>query len=69
MNWVDILVLVILVLVIGALVVYFALKKAKGGSVGGCDCSASKGRAIVKAYHDEKTRQQKEEGTCPYCHK
>jgi hypothetical protein len=69
MNWVDILVVVLLCLLVVGLLVYFLIRKAKGKSLTGCDCASGKGKAIVKAYHDEKAKEGEGKGECPYCHK
>ena len=69
MNWVDILVVVLLALVIVLLLAYFLVRKARGKSLTGCDCASGKGKAIVKAYHDEKAKEGEGKGECPYCHK
>ena len=69
MNWVDILVVVLLGLVIVLLLAYFLVRKAKGKPLTGCDCASGKGKAIVKAYHDEKAKEEEGKNTCPYCRK
>jgi hypothetical protein len=69
MNWVDILVVVLLSLLVVGLLVYFLARKARGKSLTGCDCASGKGKAIVKAYHDEKAKEGEGKGECPYCHK
>ena len=69
MNWVDILVVVLLSLLVIGLLVYFLLRKVQGKSLTGCDCASGKGKAIVKAYHDEKAKEGEGKGECPYCHK
>jgi hypothetical protein len=69
MNWVDILVVVLLSLLVVGLLAYFLIRKARGKSLTGCDCASGKGKAIVKAYHDEKAKEGEGKGECPYCHK
>ena len=69
MNWVDILVVVLLSLLVVGLLAYFLIRKARGKSLTGCDCASGKGKAIVKAYHDEKAKEGEGTGECPYCHK
>jgi hypothetical protein len=69
MNWVDILVVVLLSLLVVGLLAYFLIRKARGKSLTGCDCASGKGKAILKAYHDEKAKEGEGKGECPYCHK
>jgi beta-lactam-binding protein with PASTA domain len=70
MNWIDILVIVLVVLVLGLFITYMIVKKVKGEAVTGCDCSSKKGK-IVKAYYKEKAKEEKKDkdDDCPYCHK
>lgn len=69
MNWVDGLVVALLGLLIAGLATYFLIRKIKGKSLTGCDCASGKGKALVKAYHDEKAQEEEGKGECPYCHK
>jgi hypothetical protein len=69
MNWVDILVVVLLSFSSSACWLISLIRKARGKSLTGCDCASGKGKAIVKAYHDEKAKEGEGKGECPYCHK
>jgi hypothetical protein len=59
----------LLSLLVVGLLAYFLIRKARGKSLTGCDCASGKGKAIVKAYHDEKAKEGEGKGECPYCHK